>query len=165
MGGNSRREYLAAIQQRCRQASREEKGRILQEFCAVCRYHRKHAIRLLNQRKRGPTKRPGRKPVHCSEELLKALRRIWLATDQICSKKLVAALPLWLPFYERNHRKLSAKTTHQLLSVSAATLDRLLATTRATTHPPSPASVALLSQKSLLPQWGPTDRPHPILDP
>jgi hypothetical protein len=58
-----------------------------------------------------------------------------LATDQICSKKLVAAIPLWLPFYERTHGTLSARTTTQLLSVSAATLDRLLAPTRAKTRP------------------------------
>ena len=135
MGGDSKREYLAAIRQRYHQALREEKGLILQEFCAVCRYHRKHAIRLLNQRKRGPTERPGRKPVYHSEELLRALRRIWLATDQICSKKLVAAIPLWLPFYERTQGKLSAKTTQQLLSVSAATIDRRLAPTRARIRP------------------------------
>lgn len=135
MGGDSKREYLAAIQQRYSEASREEKGLILKEFCAVCSYHRKHAIRLLNQRKRGPTKRPGRKPLYRSRELLTALKRIWLATDQMCSKKLVAAIPLWLPFYERTHGKLSGKTTNQLLSVSAATIDRLLAKTRAKTRP------------------------------
>ena len=135
MGGDSKREYLAAIRQRYHQALREEKGLILQEFCAVCRYHRKHAIRLLNQRKRGPTERPGRKPVYRTEELLRALRRIWLATDQICSKKLVAAIPLWLPFYERSYGQLSPRTTHQLLSVSAATIDRLLAPARAKTRP------------------------------
>ncbi len=53
MGGDSKREYLAAIRQRYLQASKEEKGLILREFCEVCEYHRKHAIRLLNQRKRG----------------------------------------------------------------------------------------------------------------
>jgi len=115
--------------------ARGEKGIILQEFCAVCDYHRKHAIRLLNQQKRGPTKRPGRKRVYRSAELLTALRRLWLATDQICSKKLVAAIPLWLPFYEGTYEKLSATTTDQLLSVSAATIDRRLAPTRAKTRP------------------------------
>jgi hypothetical protein len=135
MGGDSKREYLAAIRQRYLQASREEKGLILREFCAVCGYHRKHAIRLLNQRKRGPTKRPGRKTLYHSGELLGALKRIWLATDQMCSKKLVVAIPLWLPFYEGTYEKLSAKTTDQLLSVSAATIDRLLAKTRAKTRP------------------------------
>lgn len=135
MGGNTRREYLAAIRQRYSDASKEEKSLILHEFCEVCTYHRKHAIRLLNQRKRGPTKRPGRKPVYRSTEFLRALRRIWLATDQMCSKKLVVAIPLWLPFYEGTSEKLSARATDQLLSVSAATIDRLLAKTRAKTRP------------------------------
>ena len=135
MGGDSRREYLIAIRQRYLVASKEEKGLILQEFCEVCKYHRKHAIRALNQRKRGPTKRAGRKPIYHSPELLRALKRIWLATDQICSKKLVAAIPLWLPFYGGTYGKLSAKTKDQLLSVSAATIDRLLAKTRAKISP------------------------------
>jgi len=135
MGGDSRREYLAAIRQRYLQASREEKGLILGEFCAVCGYHRKHAIRLLNRRKREPTKRPGRKPLYRSKELLRALKRIWLATDQMCSKKLVVAIPLWLPFYEQTYERLSDEVESQLLSISAATIDRWLAPIRARTRP------------------------------
>jgi hypothetical protein len=131
MGGESRREYLKAIRQRYVAASREEKGVILREFCAICNYHRKHAIRLLNQRRRDPRRKPGRKPVYHSTELLRALKRIWLSTDQMCSKKLVAAIPLWLPFYER----LSDEVRTQLLSISAATIDRLLTPIRARTRP------------------------------
>jgi len=66
--------------------------------------------------------------------LLTALKRIWLATDQMCSKKLVAAIPLWLPFYERAYEKLSGEVENQLLSISAATIDRVLAPTRALTR-------------------------------
>ena len=135
MGGNSRQEYLAAILERYHQSTREEKGLILQEFCAVCGYHHKHAIRLLNRRQKRPRRRPGRKPVYHSPELLTALKRIWLATDQMCSKKLVAAIPLWLPFYENAYEKLSDEVENQLLSISAATIDRLLAPTRAKTRP------------------------------
>jgi len=135
MGGNSRQEYLAAIQQRYHQSTREEKGLILQEFCAVCGYHHKHAIRLLNRRQKRPRRCPGRRPVYHSLELLTALKRIWLATDQMCSKKLVAAIPLWLPFYERAYEKLSDEVEKQLLSISAATVDRLLAPTRAKARP------------------------------
>jgi len=134
MGGNSRREYLAAIRERYRQATKKEKGIILQEFSAVCHYHHKHAIRLLNRQKTGPTKRPRRKTLYHSGELLAALKRIWLATDEMCSKKLVVAIPLWLPFYERTHEKLSDETKNKLLSISAATVDRLLAPTRARTR-------------------------------
>ncbi len=135
MGGNSRREYRATIQQRYCEASKKEKGLILQEFCAVCGYHRKHAIRLLNRRRKRPRGCPGRRPVYHSSELLIALKRIWLVTDQICSKRLVAAIPLWLPFYEKAYEKLSDEVRNQLLSISAATIDRLLAPTRAKTRP------------------------------
>ena len=41
-------EYLQAIYQRYRKASRAEKSRILDECCQVCGYHRKSALRLLN---------------------------------------------------------------------------------------------------------------------
>ena len=134
MGGDSRREYLATIRQRYSEASKEEKGLILQEFCAVCGYHRKHAIRLLNRRRKRPRGRPGRRPVYHSPELLTALKRIWLVTDQMCSKRLVAAIPLWLPFYEKAYEKLSDEVRNQLLSISAATIDRLLVPTRAKTR-------------------------------
>lgn len=41
-------EYLKAIHARYRHAARAEKGRILAEFCQVTGYHRKSALRLLN---------------------------------------------------------------------------------------------------------------------
>jgi hypothetical protein len=46
----ARRELLAAIRQRYGAATREEKGRILDELVAVAGYHRKHAIRVLRRR-------------------------------------------------------------------------------------------------------------------
>jgi len=47
----SRREYLEAIRSRYRQASREEKAVILDEFCLNCGYNRKNAVRLLRKKK------------------------------------------------------------------------------------------------------------------
>lgn len=43
----TRRELTAAVGQRYREASRAEKGRILDEFVVVMGFHRKHAMRLL----------------------------------------------------------------------------------------------------------------------
>jgi hypothetical protein len=135
MGEESRREYLAAIGLRYHEASKQEKTVILNEFCAVCGYHRKHALRLLNQREKKPGKRPGRKPRYNAPELITALKRLWLATDQMCSKKLVAAIPLWLPFYEGHYGTLPDDIEVKMLSISAATIDRRLALTRAKTRP------------------------------
>jgi hypothetical protein len=128
----SRREYLAAIRNRYRKASRKEKSVILGEFCATCGYNRKYAIRLLrkkdsdrSQRKPGPAFR------YDKELLLAPLKRIWFATDQMCSKKLKAALPLWLPFYQEEFAPLLPDTRQKLLDMSPATIDRMLKPLRA----------------------------------
>ncbi|MFH1893483.1 MAG: transposase family protein [Candidatus Zixiibacteriota bacterium] len=129
-----RRAYLEAVEKRYGEASKTAKAVILDEFCQVCSYNRKYAIRLLNERERQPKRRPGKKPIYGSRELLKALKRIWLAADQMCSKKLVAAIPLWLPFYGETYERLPSEVEAKLLSMSAATIDRLLAPIRAGTR-------------------------------
>jgi len=53
--------------------------------------------------------------------------KFWLASDQMCSKKLVLAIPMWLPFYERHYGKLSDDIEAKVPSISAATIDRVLA--------------------------------------
>jgi hypothetical protein len=130
MGIKERRIYLIAIRKRYRAAGRQAKAGILNEFCAVCGYHRKYAIRLLREGNRAPRQRPGRKPIYPPDSLRPVLKRFWLATDQMCSKKLVAAIPLWLPFYERTYGRLEDELKKQLLAISPATLDRLLVPVR-----------------------------------
>ena len=127
MGKNERQAYLKAIRLRYRRAGKKAKAAILDEFCEVCDYNRKYAIRLLNQaRKTRKRRSPGRKPIYPSPELLKALKRVWFACDQMCSKKLKAALPLWLPFYETRYGALDSEVYDKLLSISASTIDRIL---------------------------------------
>jgi hypothetical protein len=127
MGKNERRAYLQAIRLRYRRANRKSKATILDEFCAVCGYHRKYAIKLLNRSgRRRQSRRPGRPATYASGTLLTALKRIWFATDQMCSKKLKAALPLWLPFYDTVYEPLKPDIKAQLLAMSPATIDRLL---------------------------------------
>ncbi len=47
MSQKSKWEYLKAIHTRYRKVSKELRALILNEFCQVCGYHRKYAIRLL----------------------------------------------------------------------------------------------------------------------
>lgn len=123
-----RRAYLEAIRARYRRAGKACKGAILNEFCAVCGYHRKYALRLLGIRhKRGnqAAGKPGPTSRYDTPELVEVLRIIWMASDQLCSKRLKAALPLWLPHYGTSFQPLSADTLALLGSISAATIDRL----------------------------------------
>src|SRR5476649_1083072 len=124
MSLSSKKEYLGRIHGRYQRAGREHKGKILDEFCAVCGYHRKAALRLLNQPQAQTIgKRPGRKPVYDAKKLLGPLRTIWLASEQPCGKRLKEIIPTWLPHLKKG---LSAGVRPQLLDLSPATIDRLL---------------------------------------
>ena len=84
MSPQSKTEYLEAIVKRYKMATKAQKSLILDEFCAATQYHRKHAIRLLRGFKRFTKPHPkprGPKPVYDSPELLKALKKIWLAAN------------------------------------------------------------------------------------
>src|SRR5256885_9960766 len=102
MSLSAKREALASIHGRYQRAGRPHKTRILDEFCATCGYHRKAALRLLNRRlPTDPPARCGPKIIYQPGQMLPVLKAIWLATDQLCSKLLKAALPEWLEHHER----------------------------------------------------------------
>ena len=129
MSPRSKKEYIEAIFLRYKEASYNQRTIILDEFCATCRYHRKHAIRLLRRFKRfvkPRVKKRGRSPVYQRDLILKPLKQIWLAANLPCSKRLKAILPLWLPGYVQSFGHLSSEISQALLNISAATIDRLL---------------------------------------
>jgi hypothetical protein len=69
--------------------------------------------------------------------MLPALKAIWLSGQQPCGKRLTAMMPDWVPGFEAYHHSLSGPLREQLLSVSSATLDRMLAPLRARHRPGS----------------------------
>lgn len=135
MGKEPKKAYLDKIRARYHKANKSAKSLILDEFCEVCGYHRKHAIRQLNKkakrRKRTTSGAIGRKPVY--QAVVEPLKIIWAATDYMCSKRLKAALPEWLPHYNTSYGTLTEDVYNKLLSISPATIDRLLKSTRVKT--------------------------------
>ncbi len=134
MSPRSKREYLAAIVVRYRRASRKVKTAILNEFCNTCNYHRKHALRLIRTFKRFAPQsvgKRGRKRAYDTEKLLVPLKRIWLAANLPCSKRLKAILPLWLRGYIKTYGPISQEMAGALLRISPATIDRILQPVRA----------------------------------
>jgi hypothetical protein len=127
-----KRVYLEAILQRYKKADRTTKKQILNEFCAICSYNRKYAIVLLNKPLKGAKKaKRGRKSKYGDKNFLEVLYRIWKASDFMCSRRLAAIIPLWLPHYEQEYKPVDNKTRSLLLSVSHATIDRILKPHRA----------------------------------
>lgn len=128
ISGDARRELVRAVGDRYRASSREEKRRILDEFVAVTRWHRKHAIRVLNVA--GADGEPRRKPrarVY-DDAIRQALLVLWEASDRICANRLRPLLPALLTALERHrHLRLDEDVRVRVLGASAATIDRLLA--------------------------------------
>ena len=131
MSLSAKREALARIHGRYQRAGRPHKKRILDEFCATCGYHRKAALRLLNRSlSNAPAKRSGPKIIYEPAEMLPVLKAIWLASDQLCSKLLKAALPEWIESQERRTAPLPEAFKEKLLKISPAQIDRLLQSSR-----------------------------------
>ena len=134
---SSKQEYLRRMRWRyARAQGRRYKSRLIEELIAVCGYSGKHAIALLNGRG-GPRllKRSGPRPIYPPEQVRLVLKRIWFGSDQLCGKRLKAALPEWLPHYEKEYGPLSLRLKEKLEKISAATIDRLLSPVRARSRP------------------------------
>jgi hypothetical protein len=65
------------------------------------------------------------------ESIGPVVEAIWKAAEQPCGKRLVEALPLWIPFYQKRYEHLSVKQRQLLGSISPASVDRLLAACKA----------------------------------
>ena len=125
MSKQSREDYYKTVVKRYRNSDKKTKSHVLDEFCEVCGYNRKYAIRKLNTRKRNYNrKRPGRPKRYKDPILLDVLFDLWGKQNLPCSKRLQAAMPLWLPFYQE--RTLPVNINNQLLEMSPATIDRLM---------------------------------------
>lgn len=129
MSPQAKEEYVEVLFKRYKEATRKEKTQIIDECCAVCGYHRKHAIRRLRGYKRFTKprkKKRGRPSVYNTEVVIRPLKQIWLTANLPCSKRLKAILSLWLPKYIEYFGPLAEEIIKALLTLSPATIDRIL---------------------------------------
>lgn len=129
----SKYEYFRAIYDRYHSVKKAIKKIILDEFCKNCNYNRKYAIRLLNSpietKSANNLSRRGRKKTYDDATIEIVLKDIWVATNLPCSKRLKHLIPIWLPFYKKH--PLSEEIKEKLLTISASTIDRIMAPSRA----------------------------------
>lgn len=119
---------LLASRRRYASATREEKTKLLDEFCKVTHYHRKYAIALLNQPAEEPQdQRPRRRGKTYSPAALRVVEAIWKAAGCPWSVRLKALLPLWLPWARTHLKRISPEIERQVLAISARQIDRRLA--------------------------------------
>ncbi len=122
-----RREYLRAIHDRYRRSCAVKKSTILDEFCKVCDYHRKYAIRLLSGPRPEAQPRPRRfRGPSYGRTAIQALAVLWEAAGYPWSVRLKALLPLWLPWL-RKRLALTPAIERELRAISPRQIDRRLA--------------------------------------
>jgi hypothetical protein len=121
-------ELAAAMRQRYREVRKKGKGRILDQFCSATGMHRKAATRLLGGGARlAPVAKKKGRPVRYGPEVTEVMVKVWEAGDRMCGKLLVAVLPVLVEGLERHGElRLTPAIREALLSMSAATIDRLL---------------------------------------
>jgi hypothetical protein len=135
----TRKALLIEAAQRYGRARKKAKGRLLDEFVALTGYNRCYAARALRHEvRRGdrPVARlfvapgRGRKRLY-NRQVYETLVKIWAILDFPCGKRLVANMEEIVAVMTRwKELRISARTRGLLLSLSASTADRFLASER-----------------------------------
>ena len=136
-----RRAALEAARLRYGGLSATGRKKLLDELELLTGYHRKSLLRLLNRRPPptpdgvGAMEEPSELKPHprrrYGPEAAAALVPLWEASDRLCGKRLAALLPLLVESLEQHgHLVLEPAVREQVLAMSSATIDRLLAPIR-----------------------------------
>jgi hypothetical protein len=123
---DERLKYLRIRKKQYVKASREEKGRLLDEIVEVTGYHRKYAIQLLGGPLRRRPRQGGRGQTY-GADVDHALWVIYKALDYICAERLRPRL-VWMAEHLARHRELqvSKELLAQLGRISTSTVERRL---------------------------------------
>jgi hypothetical protein len=137
----SRAEVTAKYAKAYVKASKKDKGLILDQVMSVTGWSRDNARRRLAEAVRRPpgTGRRPRKPrtPKYSYDALKVLQRVWAASGGQCGKYLAASMRLQLDGLQRHDElafgrdRYSPAVREELLTMSAASIDRYLKTAKA----------------------------------
>jgi len=134
----SRHEVIDTVRRKYLGGTRVEKGALIAQAVELTGYDYQYARRVLHRgppTKRLGSRRPGRSRVY-KHSVMDVMLVAAEATGWICSKRLVAALPDLLPALEREGAvTVSAAVRTQVLSLSAATIERRLSVERRAHHP------------------------------
>lgn len=136
--------YLNRQRERYRElVSRKEKSALITEVMIFLRITRGHAVRCLGGKSQIRHPKPG-PAFRYGPDLLVHLKRLYFLMRRPCSKRMRAAMAIWLPAYERRVSDLLPEQRQKLLEISPASIDRLLSRTRSeqglsTTHAPTSA--------------------------
>ena len=122
----ARKELLTAMKDRNAQETKQDKGKILDEFVSLTGYNSGYATRLLGSASNTVADPWAKTSTRVYGEAVKeSLIVRWEASDQICSKRLREILPSLIDSLERQgHLRLNLNVRNKLLAISPASIDR-----------------------------------------
>ena len=127
----SRRALLKQFAPQYCEASYAQKCVLLDVFAQATGYHRGSGMWLLNHAEDVLHALAYKRSNHYGPEVQHALFLVWNAANRICAKRLMPFLPTLIDALERHeHLRITEECRRQLLSMSAATADRLLSSQR-----------------------------------
>lgn len=140
-----RKTLTKALAEQYRRASKKQKGQLLDQFVQSTGYNRCYAAWQLRHHglrvevspgvvAQGDVRaRPGRRCTpRYGPEVFKPLKKVWETLDYPCAKRLAAALPEVVPRLQAcKELRVSKQVRAKLMTISPATIDRLLADERA----------------------------------
>jgi hypothetical protein len=130
MTQQTKAEIIKHYRRQYRRAAKKEKSRIIDIIAESTGYSRKHIIHALNEDVEVP-KRITRDRVSRYEAIIEPLEKIWVISNLLCGKRLEPFVPELLDSLKRhNEIDLTDEEEALLLSISSATIDRLLAPAR-----------------------------------
>jgi len=129
---STREQLLNRLREGYFKASKRQKTEAVQTLMRLGGYARKSAIRALNKPLSSLPAPPSRRNRHSKYEcVMPEIRAIWRASNFLCGFRLKAAIPLFLEhMVQSGELNPDARSRRLLLSVSDATLDRLLSSDR-----------------------------------
>jgi hypothetical protein len=127
----SRRALLKQFAPQYHGAAFAQKGALLDTFVQATGYHRRYAMWLLNHAEDVLHAPAYKRASQYGPDVQQVLFLAWHAANRICAKRLIPYLPTLIEALERHeHLQLTVECRSQLLSMSAATADRLLRSQR-----------------------------------
>lgn len=109
-----------------KKSTRNQKSKILDDLSRILELDRKYLIKLLTgQRPHKKQKRAGRPRLY-DKVVSSHIVVLHDLMNEICPKRMKAAMPLWMPFYEDHYGYLGEDLRAKLLRISSATIGRII---------------------------------------
>lgn len=130
----SKREYLIELKKKYWKARKRRKTQLLSDFCAFTRYHRKSALRLLNNSLPCKWKHYKQRKKYYGQPVIDVLLVLWRACDEICAERFHPFIPgilnKLLECGELSIATVTPEIKKKLLEISLGTVKKIIRRTK-----------------------------------